>query len=287
MDERCPNVSIVTPFLDPGRFFQEALDSVLGQTYTNWELLLIDDGSTDGSTETARSMAARCPERVRYFEHSDRGNLSAIRNKGIAEARGQFIAFLDADDVWLPEKLERQVAILDLHPQAAMVYGPLIFWYSWTGKPEDARRDFACPMGDEHDLIVHPPKLLHRQIEHADGLPGTCSALVRRAVINEVGGFEESFRGMYEDEVFFSKIALRYPVYVTSVANERYRRHRNSFCARAVRSGEYSMNPKKPNKARGAYLRWLHQHIEESGLHRGRLMSPLADELAPFEAAGF
>src|SRR5262249_44847302 len=137
---RRPLVSVVTIFLDADeRFFEEAIASVFAQTYTNWELLLVDDGSTNGSSEIARRYAREHADRIRYLEHPGHQNrgMSATRNLGVRHARGEYVGLLDADDIWLPEKLERQVAILEAHPEAGMVYGPTLVWYGWTGEPED------------------------------------------------------------------------------------------------------------------------------------------------------
>src|SRR5438128_12540181 len=99
---RKPLVSAIIIFLNAEQFIQEAIESVFAQTYDNWELLLVDDGSTDGSTAIARSYLERHPRRVRYLEHSEHANrgMSASRNIGSRYARGEYIAFLDADDVW-------------------------------------------------------------------------------------------------------------------------------------------------------------------------------------------
>src|SRR5256885_11136720 len=117
-------VSVVMPFLNLAQYLGEAIESVLAQTYPSWELLLVDDGSTDGASEIARSYAARHPERIRYLEHPGHRNrgMSASRNLGLQQSRGALVAFLDSDDVWLPEKLARQVATLDAHPEAQMTF---------------------------------------------------------------------------------------------------------------------------------------------------------------------
>src|SRR5918997_1425231 len=116
-------VSTILPFLNAEKFIEEAIESVFAQTYDDWELLLIDDGSTDGSTRIALQYAERHRGRVRYLEHPEHQNrgVSASRNLGISHARGEYVAFLDADDVWLEHKLEQQVAILSSHPEAGMV----------------------------------------------------------------------------------------------------------------------------------------------------------------------
>src|SRR5262249_39242789 len=105
-----PEVSVVVIFLNEARFLPEAVDSVFAQTHECWELLLVDDGSMDASSSIARRIAELHPGRVRYLEHDGHVNRgrSSSRNLGIHHARGQFVAFLDADDVWFPRKLERQ-----------------------------------------------------------------------------------------------------------------------------------------------------------------------------------
>src|SRR5918994_2063107 len=99
-------VSCIVIFLDEERFIEEAIKSVFAQTYENWELLLVDDGSTDGSTQIALRYAERHPGKVRYLEHPGHQNrgMSASRNLGISQAKGEYVALLDADDVWLPHK---------------------------------------------------------------------------------------------------------------------------------------------------------------------------------------
>ena len=111
-------VSCIVIFLNEERFLAEAIDSVLAQTHESWELLLVDDGSTDGSAAIAREFAERHPDRVRYLRHPGRANLgmSAARNLGLAHARGRYVGFLDADDAWLPGQAAEQVEILDSRP---------------------------------------------------------------------------------------------------------------------------------------------------------------------------
>src|SRR5689334_5372936 len=114
-------VSIITPFFNTENFLQEAIESVIYQTYENWELLLIDDGSTDNSMRIAQEYAAKYPDKIRYLEHHKHQNRgkSTSRNLGINHAKGEYICFLDADDVFMPLKLEKQLAILAAYPEAA------------------------------------------------------------------------------------------------------------------------------------------------------------------------
>ncbi len=269
-DDR-PLVTVIMIFLNAERFIEEAIESVFNQSYGAWELLLVDDGSTDASSQIAQRIAERHPNKARYIHHPGRENcgMSASRNLGISEARGELIAFLDADDVWLPEKLAQQVEILKSHPEAAMVYGATEYWYSWTGNAEDARLDYVAHLGATPDAIAEPPTLvsalLHNQVAAATG------GLARREIIEELGGYERSFRGLFEDQVFHSKVCLKAPVFVSSQRWYKYRKHPDSCCAAAEVSG-------KIHAERLAYLNWLEAYSEEQGIEDAELKKAIEKE---------
>jgi|ERR1041384_153005 glycosyltransferase involved in cell wall biosynthesis len=251
-----PLVSVIVIFLNGERFIDEAIESVFAQTYEEWELLLIDDGSYDRSTEIARGYASEYPNRVRYFEHAFHQNLgmSTSRNLGIDKARGKLIAFIDADDVWLPEKLEEQIAILAAHPEAAMVYGQTRYWYSWTKDQVDVERDFIPAPGVPVDRVLEPPSLVFNLLQNQ--IPTTTGALARREVVEQVGGYESTFRGMFEDQALHSKICLNAPVYVSSRCWYKYRRHSDSCCSRAESIGVQ-------HRERLKFLDWLDKYSRD------------------------
>jgi glycosyltransferase involved in cell wall biosynthesis len=257
-----PLVSVITIFLNEERFLAEAVESVLAQTYPRWELLLCDDGSTDDSTALARAYVAAQPDRIRYLEHAGHANrgMSATRNLGVAAARGEFVAFLDADDVYEPEKLERQVALLQSQPGAAMVCGPNLLWYSWTADPADAGRDHQSRIGVPAERVIPGQALLSSILSGRGEPPGTCSVLVRREAILSVGGFEDAFRGMFEDQVFLAKLLLQHDVYVMRESFDRYRQHADSECNRALASGEHHLDLPTA-AARDHYLPWLQAYL--------------------------
>jgi glycosyltransferase involved in cell wall biosynthesis len=257
---RQPLVSTVVIFRDAMAFLDESIASVFAQTYPNWELLLVDDGSSDGSSELARDWAERHPFRVRYLTHPENANrgMSASRNLGIAHACGEYLAFLDADDVWLPPKLSQQVALLEAWPKAAMVYGPTQWWYSWSGRAEDQERDFVRRPGVPLDCLLQPPLVLTHFLANDMDSPCTCSILVRSAVANQVGGFEDVFRGLYEDQAFCAKVCLHFPVIASDQCWYRYRQHPDSACAVAERTGQ-------ARGARQRFLIWLHAYLKEHG----------------------
>jgi SAM-dependent methyltransferase len=281
---REPLVTAIMIFYDAARFMEEAIASVFAQTWRNWELVLVDDGSTDGSSEIARRAAARDPDRVRVVEHPGRANLgmSVSRNLGVGHARGDYVAFLDADDVWLPHKLAMQVGILEAHPDVQMVYGPSEYWYGWSGRPEDVRRDHYGDVGIAPDTIVEPPGLLTMALANEGGtMPGICSLLVRREAFAQIGAFEKEFRGPYEDQVFLAKMFLQTRIFVTGTCSDRYRQHDASCCAIALRTGQY--HPELPHPSRRRYLQWLRDYLAHEGVEEPTLLAALRRNLRPYD----
>ncbi|HYE35252.1 glycosyltransferase family 2 protein [Methylocaldum sp.] len=260
-----PRVSVVTPFFNSEKYLDEAIRSVLWQTYDNWELLLVDDGSTDGSTAIARRYAERYPERIIYLCHVGSRNLgkSISRNLGIQKATGKYLAFLDADDVFLPEKLARQVALLESHPDLAMVYGPTRYWHSWSEPTGKRGRDYQGKLGVRPNTVFGPPTLLTLFLDNPGMVPSICGLLLRRSVVMETGGFEERIHNLYEDQVLLAKICLSGKVLVDGGCWDLYRQHSESSSFAAIHSGQY--HPFLPHPARQAFLEWLGQYLQARG----------------------
>ena len=256
-----PCVSIIVIFLDAERFLDEAIRSVLAQTWPHWELILVDDGSTDGSSGIARNYSERFPERIRYLEHPGHANrgTSASRNAGVAAARCEYIAFLDGDDVYLPGRLARHVEVLATHPGLAMVQSCLEYWWNWPGSAQQRDDELENPPLGEVRTMVGPPDLLLLLLDTRGATaPGTCSLTVRRDAYLAVGGCDESFRDLYEDQVFVSKLYLAYPVFVMPDLLARYRRHGDSLVGRI---GEDALHA-----ARRPYLEWLAAYVRQRGV---------------------
>lgn len=275
-------VSTIIIFLNAEKFLAEAVESVLAQTYPTWELWLVDDGSTDRSTQLARDYAARHPDRIHYLEHSDHKNRgkSASRNLGLRHARGKYVALLDADDIWLPGKLANQVPVLEAHPKVALMYGPALVWFSWSGNPEDQSKDYLTQTGVPPNTLVSPPTLANTFIRSEAFLPSPCSMLFRRDAIEAVGGFEDVFRDQYDDMVLNQKILLRYPVFVADGCWGWYRQHSDNSCTIALRTGLLSYDG--PNPARGEYLFWLDSHLKSAGLVWTEVWTSLQVQLWPY-----
>jgi glycosyltransferase involved in cell wall biosynthesis len=264
-------VSVVLIFLDGEPYLDEAIGSIRSQTLGAWELLLVDDGSRDGSSETARRHVTDDPRRIRYLEHPEHANrgMSASRNLGIAAAEGRYVTFLDADDVLAPHALETLVGIMEADPRAAMAYGPVEYWYSWAG-PAARRSDFVQRLGVPTDVLLEPPALLLAFLRRRAAAPS--GMMVRSGVLRRVGGFVEAFRGMYEDQAFCAKLCLAHPVIPTATCVYRYRQHPRSSSAAADRSGE-------PDYGRRDFLNWLREYLDDQGMRDGPVRDALRREL--------
>jgi len=274
-----PLVSVIIIFFDAASFIHEAIESLFNQTYRNWELLLVDDGSTDGSTAIAGHYAQVHPGNVRYLEHSGHQNrgMSASRNLGIFHAKGAYIAFLDADDAWLPNKLERQVAIMTSEPEAAMVCGPSQYWYSWSGNPEDIGRDHVNLLGVQPNTLFPPLTLLALSLQKKALTPCPTNVLLRREFVERIGGFEESFVGSYqayEDQAFLAKVHINGSAFVSSECWDRYRKHPNSFVSIVKKNG-------LSQTARRFYLNWLEKYLLDQRAKDCEIWEALQSELWP------
>jgi glycosyltransferase involved in cell wall biosynthesis len=255
-------VSIVLPFFNSARFMRECIDAVLAQTYADWELVLVDDGSSDDSPAIAREYVERMPDRVRCIEHPGRENrgISASRNLGVRHARGEFIAELDADDVWLPDKLARLVPVMEAHPDVGMVYGNSLFWYGWTGEPADAARDYL-PVMDPTDGLADGSEVLLQQLRGKTASPCPCAVLLRTSHVERVGGSEVQFRGTHEDIVLYAKLLLSAPVIVLDGWWDRYR----CYASPGTSVTEIAIQQGTVTHTHLRYLRWLETYLVEHG----------------------
>lgn len=270
-----PLVSVITIFWNEEKFIEEAIESVFAQTYDNWELLLVDDASTDGSAAIARRYADQHSEKVYYLEHEGRQNrgMSASRNLGVRHAKGKYIAFLDGDDVWLPNKLEQQVAILESQPEAAMLYGRTQFWYSWTGDAESLKKgDHLTRLGIKSNTLVKPPNLLKLFLQDESTKASSSSVLIKREVFEKIGEFEETFRDLYSDMVFYTKVYLQEPVFVAGSCWDRSRHHSKNSSIISVKTGKIYSEPQN-------FLKWVEQYLLERNVKDTEIWQALQSQL--------
>ncbi|MHB9156226.1 MAG: glycosyltransferase family 2 protein, partial [Endomicrobiales bacterium] len=189
-----PKVSVIIPAYNNGIYLPESIESVLKQTYQDFEILVIDDGSTDKTRETAERYAREYPHRVRYAYQENRG-AGAARNKGLTQAKGEYLAFLDADDRWLSTKLEKQVHLLDSRPDIGLVYTNLFFVDRENNVVRHGTLDgFSLPRG-EVSLFFYFRYFMY-----------TSTVMLRKRCAERVGFFREDI-SVSEDFDFLLRVS--------------------------------------------------------------------------------
>lgn len=273
-----PLVSVVIAFLNEERFLEEAIQSVLKQTYDHWELILVDDGSTDKSLSIAKAHAQRYPAKVYYLDHEGHVNkgLSASRNAGIKQAKGDLVAFLDADDVWQPSKLEKQVKIFGHYPEIAMVAEASEYWYTWINP---YAQDILIPVGAPQNKVYHEAELIRYLYPLSEGAaPCPSGLMLTKAALDRAGGFEESFEKefqLYEDQAFLHKIYLKEKVFISSDCQNRYRQREGSIVQKVVSEGQY-------HRVRRFFLEWLERYIIMENIEEKQTHELLRRALLPY-----
>jgi glycosyltransferase involved in cell wall biosynthesis len=187
-------VSIIIPTYNRGWIIKEAIESVLAQDFIDFELIVVDDGSTDNTSEILHSYR----EDITVFQQNNKG-VSAARNRGLSEASGRFIAFLDSDDLWLPQKLSRQVDFFNSNPDALICQTEEI-WIRNNVRVNPKKRH-KKPSG----MIFEPSLALC--------LVSPSAVMIRRSLFEKIGGFDETLPAC-EDYDLWLRISCRYPVFL-------------------------------------------------------------------------
>lgn len=222
-------VSVVIPAYNVGAHIAEAIDSVLVQDYPQMELIVVDDGSKD---DTAEIVAARYPQ-VNLIRKTN-GGAATARNVGITAAQGEFIAFLDADDIWLPGKLTAQIEHLGAHPEVGMNCTDFARWVSDEEGVFPDPREAIPDQGGVAPGAIDPD--LSGWVYHKlllDSFVWTTTVVMRRTVIDRIGLFDESFR-LGQDYEYFLRAAHETMVHRLSRAYALYRQHAGSATARGI-----------------------------------------------------
>lgn len=256
-------ISVIMPFYNVAPYFKEAIESVLGQTYGNWELLLADDGSSDGSTGIARSYEKAYSGKIKYLCHPDGGHLGTVASRMLAirQAGGTYLALLDADDLWLPDKLAFQIGIIKKYPDVAMICGATKYWYSWA---DPQKNDVVVPVGSKENDLVNPPEAALTLYPLGEGAaPCLCSMVLKKEAAMQYDYLASHFSGkyqLYEDQAFLIKIYLSETIFISSEVLDLYRQRPDSNMHSLTEAGYY-------DEVRLYFLQWLKQYMNENRLN--------------------
>lgn len=237
-----PGVSVIIPTYSHQDFVLATLDSVFAQTFTDYEVIVVNDGSPDDTAEVLRPLAEA--GRIRYIQQQNQGQ-SAARNRGIAEAQGEFIALLDDDDLWPPDKLEWQVQLLRENADAVLVYGGVSLVDPQFERERDSQKDYFI-RPEKPDSVGNAYKEFF--IKNPTLSPG--QTLIRTAAIKQIQGFDPNIWGADDydlyirlarlgDFIFQRRRALFYRMHAEN-ASKNFRRHYRNVCTvRRKHLGQY------------------------------------------------
>ena len=205
-----PIVSVIMNIRNGASTLREAVDSVLAQTFTDWELIVWDDRSTDAS---ARVVAQYSDPRIRYFLSPEDTSLGKARDHAIREARGNWLAFLDQDDLWMPEKLEMQMALAG--EPTGIIYGRTVRFY-----PGGRERDYD----HAHEFTPLPEGDIFTQLFTKGCFIAMSSAVFHRSAVEEIGGIPGDV-AIIPDYYLYAAVAHRHPVRAVQEVVCHYRMH--------------------------------------------------------------
>lgn len=183
-------VSIITPAYNAELFLEETVKSVQAQTFTNWEMLIVDDCSTDNTYALAKKLASK-DNRIKVLKNTQNSGVAATRNYALDIATGEYIAFIDSDDLWLPEKLKKQVAFMN--------QGDYVLTYT-------NYRKFNSETGERYPKIIKAPAKMTAEMIYGDTSIGCLTVMVNR---NKSGPFHMPLLSHTEDNITWQKILAR------------------------------------------------------------------------------
>ena len=263
--ETSPLVSVIIPVWNGASLLPETLRSLQAQTYTRFEALILDDGSTDNTAAVAREFCEADP-RLRFVPRLHSG-VSATRNAGLEMAHGEFIAFLDSDDVWLPTKLERQMELFRSDPRTTFAYTNFYFWDGERDLSLYYRSNKPLPDGDSARQLV------------AACVYGMSTVVVRRAAFERTGGFDSELEGCEDWDMWLRLLEHGFWARGIREPLARYRRWPGSLSANKyiIFQNDLLVLEKNRRATRRAELRPLYDRAIRNA--RGRLELARAKQL--------
>lgn len=218
-----PTISVIVPAYNAERTILKTIESVQKQSFSDFELIVINDGSTDRTLELLGTIK---DPRIKTFSYSN-GGLPVARNRGISHATGDFITFLDADDLWTPDKLELQLAALQQHPEAGVAY-------SWTHFMDEQGESFHAGKPVFFEGNVYARLLVGNFLDSGS------NPLIRKQAIESVGKFDPTL-GSCEDWDFWLRLAARWPFVVVAKPQILYRKTSGAMSSKIEVMEKYNL----------------------------------------------
>lgn len=252
-----PSISVIIPAYNVERTILETIQSVQQQTFSDFELIVINDGSTDRTLELLNTVT---DPRINVFSYTN-GGLPTARNRGISHATGEFIAILDADDLWTADKLELQLAALRQHPEAGLAY-------SWTTSMDEQGKTFYAPNRIFFEGDVYAELLAQNFIANGS------NPLIRRQAIDSVGEFEPTLKSC-EDWDYWLRVAARWPFVVVPKPQILYRQSSVSMSSKIdvmkeaafiVLEKAYKVAPPKLQSLKNKSFAWVYRFCADKFL---------------------
>jgi len=258
-------ISIVTPTYNRAYLLTEAIDSVLAQTYPHWEMIIVDDGSTDGTAAIVEAATAK-DHRISYYYQENAGQSSA-RQHALSVARGEFIAFLDSDNRWLPERLQKGLDALARNPNCAVSYGDCYIL------DEDGKRI------SDRNMRRYSGFITEQLVK--DNCVSFNTSLTRREAIDSVGGFDPNVEvaddydlwlriSVAHEFVYIPEYLAEYRVMTKQISSNKMRRYKSNtvILERFFRANPQLLNTGLHRRGMGGfYLRWS-QYFDLAGEHK-------------------
>lgn len=218
-----PLISVVVPAYNVEKTIKETIQSIQQQTFSDFELIVINDGSTDGTLDVLATIEE---PRMKIFSYEN-GGLPEARNRGIARSTGELITFIDADDLWTADKLELQLAALQNHPEAGLVY-------SWTSFMDSEGKAFSKDSPVYYEGNIYPILLVGNFINSGSNV------MLRRQAIESVGTFDASLRSI-EDWEYWLRVAAKWPFALVPKHQILYRQSSTSMASKVDVMEKYSL----------------------------------------------
>ena len=280
-------ISVIMPAFNSEAYIREAIDSVVQQTWPRWELIVVDDGSTDGTKDNVAKYVLE-DDRIRYI-HQDNSGPASARNTGIQASRYPYIAFLDSDDIWFHDKLEKQMNFAVTHPGHVVYGGARYLW----GKDGTFTEDDSAKIYRNFDTI---PENAEYFLFHPN-LTMTSSILLEKSMLEKVGRFDQTLSSSEDDDLYF-RLALNYkfhalqePVFyrrrhteniTANLTSKEIRRNRYRAVENIVMRTPQELLPKPKSHILSYWALWFSKVALEKGRHaasmgwflKGFLISP-------------